>query len=144
MKSGNAEKVEKLCSQGLDPNFHDLQGETPLTIAAGLPDNRDVLVHLVGGGAHLDFRNNEGQTAMHKAAFLSVAESVRTLLELGASPNYKDPIGLTPLYYCMLTPDSTSEVAEMLLNEAADIEVRDMHLNEPLHQVGGILFEVEG
>lgn len=32
---------------------------------------------------------------MHKAAFLSVADNVRTLLELGASPNYRDLIGLT-------------------------------------------------
>lgn len=59
--SRNAEKVEKWCTQGLDPNFHDSQGETPLTVAAGVANNRDVLIQLVGGGAHLDFRNSEGQ-----------------------------------------------------------------------------------
>jgi hypothetical protein len=32
---------------------------------------------------------------MHKAAFLSLADNVRALLELGASPNYRDLIGLT-------------------------------------------------
>ncbi|KAI1720125.1 ankyrin repeats (3 copies) domain-containing protein [Ditylenchus destructor] len=130
----NAEKVEKMCSQGLDPNFHDSQGDTPLTLASGIPNNRDVLVQLVGGGAHLDFRNSEGQTGMHKAAFLSITDNVKTLLELGASPNYKDPIGLTPLYYNMLTADSSPEVAEMLLSEAADLTIRDMHANEALHQ----------
>lgn len=51
---------------------------------------------------------------MHKAAFLSIAENVRTLLELGASPNYRDPIGLTPLYYTMLTTDSPPEVENTL------------------------------
>uniref|UniRef100_A0A0K0CWQ1 PDZ domain-containing protein n=1 Tax=Angiostrongylus cantonensis TaxID=6313 RepID=A0A0K0CWQ1_ANGCA len=134
VQSKNAEKVEKLCAQGLDANFHDAQGETPLTLAAGIPSNRAVLVALVGGGAHIDFRNSEGQTAMHKAAFLSSYDNVKTLLELGASPNYRDPIGLTPLYYNMLTTDSNDQVAEMLLREAADLGVTDMHGNHEIHQ----------
>jgi SH3/ankyrin repeat-containing protein len=124
--SQNSEKVDKWCAQDLDPNFHDSMGETPLTLAAGIAKNHDVLVSLVGGGAHIDFRNSEGQTAMHKGAFLSLADNVKTLLELGASPNYRDPIGLTPLYYCMLTPDSQESVAQMLLAEAADLGVIDM------------------
>ncbi|KAI6242794.1 hypothetical protein M3Y99_00186600 [Aphelenchoides fujianensis] len=141
----NAEKVDKWCAQGLDPNFHDAQGETPLTLAAGIPKNRDVLVSLVGGGAHVDFRNSEGQTGMHKAAFLSIAENVRALLELGASPNYRDPIGLTPLYYCMLTTDSLEAVAQMLLSEASEIGVTDMHGNHEIHQAckNGLLKHVE-
>uniref|UniRef100_A0A8R1DUZ3 PDZ domain-containing protein n=1 Tax=Caenorhabditis japonica TaxID=281687 RepID=A0A8R1DUZ3_CAEJA len=130
----NNEKVEKMCSQGLDSNFHDSQGETPLTLAAGIPNNRSVIVSLVGGGAHIDFRNSEGQTAMHKAAFLSSFENVKTLIELGASPNYRDPIGLTPLYYNMLTSDSNDQIAEILLREAADIGVTDMHGNHEIHQ----------
>ncbi|VDO49318.1 unnamed protein product [Haemonchus placei] len=134
VQSKNAEKVEKLCAQGLDANFHDAQGETPLTLAAGVPSNRAVLVALVGGGAHIDFRNSEGQTAMHKAAFLSSCENVKALLELGASPNYRDPIGLTPLYYNMLTTDSNDQVAEMLLKEASDLGVTDMHGNHEIHQ----------
>lgn len=96
------------------------------------------------------------QTAMHKAAFLSSYENVKALLELGASPNYRDPIGLTPLYYNMLTTDSNDQVrsadqpelawdqrrtflqvAEMLLREAADIGVTDMHGNHEIHQVSG-------
>ncbi|UMM18067.1 hypothetical protein L5515_014307 [Caenorhabditis briggsae] len=130
----NNEKVEKMCTQGLDANFHDSQGETPLTLAAGIPSNRAVIVSLIGGGAHIDFRNSEGQTAMHKAAFLSSFENVKTLIELGASPNYRDPIGLTPLYYNMLTADSNDQVAELLLREAADIGVTDMHGNHEIHQ----------
>lgn len=48
---------------------------------------------------------------MHKAAFLSHAENVKTLIELGASPNYRDVIGLTPIYYNMLTNDSKDTVS---------------------------------
>ncbi|VDM67292.1 unnamed protein product [Strongylus vulgaris] len=94
---------------------------------------------------------------MHKAAFLSSYENVKALLELGASPNYRDPIGLTPLYYNMLTTDSNDQVglltvfklalftksflkvAEMLLREAADIGVTDMHGNHEIHQVSSFV-----
>jgi SH3/ankyrin repeat-containing protein len=130
-----SDKVDKLCTAGLDPNFHDAHGETPLTVAAGLVGSRDTIVALVGGGAHLDFRNSEGQTAMHKAAFLGAIDNIRALLELGASPNYRDPIGLTPLYYAMLTADANADVAELLLKDCADIGVTDMHGNHEIHQV---------
>ncbi|GMR36196.1 hypothetical protein PMAYCL1PPCAC_06391 [Pristionchus mayeri] len=141
----NSEKVEKWCSQGLDANFHDANGETPLTIASGVANNRGVIIALIGGGAHVDFRNTEGQTAMHKAAFLSSVENVKTLLELGASPNYRDVIGLTPFYYNMLTNDSNDGVAEMLLREAAEIGVTDMHGNHEIHQAckNGLVKHVE-
>lgn len=130
-----ADKVEKMCAQGLDPNFHDPHGETPLTMAAAIAGSSEVMVALVGGGAHLDFRNAEGQTPMHKAAFLASGDNVKTLLELGASPNYRDPIGLTPLYYCMLTADTSADAAELLLRDSADIGVTDMHGNHEIHQV---------
>uniref|UniRef100_A0A8R1UGW6 Shn-1 n=1 Tax=Pristionchus pacificus TaxID=54126 RepID=A0A8R1UGW6_PRIPA len=141
----NAEKVEKWCAQGLDANFHDANGETPLTIAAGVDQNRGVIIALIGGGAHIDFRNTEGQTAMHKAAFLSHAENVKTLIELGASPNYRDVIGLTPIYYNMLTNDSKDTITEMLLREAAEIGVTDMHGNHEIHQAckNGLVKHVE-
>ena len=42
---------------------------------------------------------------------------------------------LQPLYYNMLSTDSNPEVAEMLLAEAADLDVVDMHGNTALHQV---------
>lgn len=72
---------------------------------------------------------------MHKAAFLSIVENVKTLLELGASPHYKDLIGLTPLYYNMITQESNILVAELLLKEMADVYVVDMQFNLPIHQV---------
>lgn len=75
------------------------------------------------------------KTAMHKAAFLSLIENVKTLLELGASPHYRDLIGLTPLYYNMITQESNIEIAELLLKEMAEVVIYDMQFNLPLHQV---------
>ena len=54
---------------------------------------------------------------MHKTAFLSSLENAKTLIELGASPNYRDPIGLTPLYYNMLTTDSNDQVSTVIDSE---------------------------
>lgn len=68
----NSEKVDKWCSQGLDPNFHDSMGETPLTLAAGIAKNRDVLMSLVAGGAHIDFRNSEGQVGLFFVAYFLI------------------------------------------------------------------------
>lgn len=65
VQSKNAEKVEKMCTAGLDPNFHGAHGETPLTLACGIHDNRAVILALVGGGAHIDFRNSEGQVILY-------------------------------------------------------------------------------
>lgn len=70
MHSKNGEKVEKMCGAGLDPNFHDAHGDSPLTLAVDAPDNRAVIVALVGGGAHLDFRNSEGQVRFDAYIFV--------------------------------------------------------------------------
>ena len=79
VQTKNSEKVEKMCSQGLDPNYHDAQGETPLTLAAGVPNNRGVIVALVGGGAHIDFRNSEGQV---RAPLLDGQETIDRFRQL--------------------------------------------------------------
>ena len=102
----NAPKVEKMLAQGIDPNFHDGKGgqfysafyansivpETPLTITSTMTSNHTILMALVAGGAHLDYRNGDGQTPLHKAVFCASHENVKILLELGASPNAKDPL----------------------------------------------------
>ena len=42
--------------------------ETPMTMASTLSKPRQMLLTLVSGGAHLDFRNKAGLTPMHRAA----------------------------------------------------------------------------
>jgi len=41
-----------------------------MTLSAGLSDPRSMMLTLVDAGAHLDFRNTAGQTAVHRAARL--------------------------------------------------------------------------
>ncbi|VDM98401.1 unnamed protein product [Thelazia callipaeda] len=131
---GQLKKVEEMCSAGFDPNFHDNEGKTPLTMVCSLPHSENFIKALVEHGAHLDFRNSDGQTAMHKAAYWSLTENVNCLLELGASPNYRDPLGLTPLYYNMLHSTSKASIAQMLLYNYSDISVTDLDGNHEIHQ----------
>ncbi|KAG3284441.1 SH3 and multiple ankyrin repeat domains protein 3-like [Ictidomys tridecemlineatus] len=128
------EKLAKLLDRGLDPNFHDLEtGETPLTLAAQLDGSTEVIKALRNGGAHLDFRARDGMTALHKAARTRNQAALKTLLELGASPDYKDSYGLTPLYHTAIV-GGDPYCCELLLHEHASVCCRDENGWQEIHQ----------
>lgn len=58
----------------------------------------------------------------------------RTLLELGASPNYKDSRGLTPLYLSV-TRKSDPKISESLLHDHATLGIQDTQGWQEVHQV---------
>ncbi|XP_060016912.1 SH3 and multiple ankyrin repeat domains protein 2 isoform X1 [Lagenorhynchus albirostris] len=130
----SVEKVVKMLERGLDPNFHDLEtGETPLTLAAQLDDPVEVIKALRNGGAHLDFRAKDGMTALHKAARARSLLALKTLLELGASPDYKDSYGLTPLYHTAVVGGDPC-CCELLLHEHAAVSCKDENGWYEIHQ----------
>lgn len=128
--NGQVEKITKMCSKGLDPNFHCADtGETPLSLAVSAQAGKKpakTLIALVNGGALLDYRTRDGSTALHRSVERNSLEAVRTLLELGASPNYKDGRGLTPLYLA-IAHQADHQLAETLLHDHASIGAQDMH-----------------
>ncbi|XP_036918486.1 SH3 and multiple ankyrin repeat domains protein 2 isoform X2 [Sturnira hondurensis] len=130
----SVEKIVKMLDRGLDPNFHDLEtGETPLTLAAQLDDPVEVIKALRNGGAHLDFRAKDGMTALHKAARARNQVALKTLLELGASPDYKDSYGLTPLYHTAIV-GGDPYCCELLLHERAAVCCEDENGWHEIHQ----------
>nr|XP_037272545.1 LOW QUALITY PROTEIN: SH3 and multiple ankyrin repeat domains protein 3-like [Rhipicephalus microplus] len=132
--NSNVDKISKLCTRGLDPNFHCPDtGETPLTLAAGLKSPSKVIIALVNGGALLDYRTKDGRTALHRAVEKNNLEALKTLLDLGASPNYKDARGLTPLYYTVLW-NADPQLAETLLHDHAMLGVADPQGWQEVHQ----------
>ncbi|KAK5643243.1 hypothetical protein RI129_007088 [Pyrocoelia pectoralis] len=134
VSNGQVEKITKMCSKGLDPNFHcQDSGETPLTIATGSKQPAKVLIALVNGGALLDYRTRDGATAMHRAVEHKTLEAMKTLLELGASPNYKDGKGLTPLYLS-ITHNVDHQFTETLLHDHATIGAQDLQGWQEVHQ----------
>uniref|UniRef100_H0Z596 SH3 and multiple ankyrin repeat domains 2 n=1 Tax=Taeniopygia guttata TaxID=59729 RepID=H0Z596_TAEGU len=130
----SVEKITKMLDRGLDPNYHDLEsGETPLTLAAQLDNTVEVIKALKNGGAHLDFRAKDGMTALHKAARAKNQVALKTLLELGASPNYKDSCGLTPLYHTAIVGGDPF-CCELLLHEHATVSCKDENGWQEIHQ----------
>ncbi|XP_014207682.1 SH3 and multiple ankyrin repeat domains protein 3 isoform X2 [Copidosoma floridanum] len=132
--NSQVEKIAKMCGKGLDPNFHCQDtGETPLTLATTLKKPSKVIIALVNGGALLDYRTKEGLTAMHRAVERNNLEAAKTLLELGASPNYKDTKGLTPLYYSVIYKTDPM-LCESLLHDHATIGAQDLQGWQEVHQ----------
>ncbi|XP_012590523.1 PREDICTED: SH3 and multiple ankyrin repeat domains protein 3, partial [Condylura cristata] len=130
----STDKVARLLDKGLDPNFHDPDsGECPLSLAAQLENTADLLKVLRNGGAHLDFRTRDGLTAVHCAARQRNAAALTTLLDLGASPDYKDSRGLTPLYHSALG-GGDALCCELLLHDHAQLGVTDENGWQEIHQ----------
>uniref|UniRef100_A0A8C2KFQ8 SH3 and multiple ankyrin repeat domains 2b n=1 Tax=Cyprinus carpio TaxID=7962 RepID=A0A8C2KFQ8_CYPCA len=128
------DKVSKMLERGLDPNYHDPEtGETPLTLAAHLDNMVEIIVTLKNGGAHLDFRSRDGMTALHKAARAKNQIALKTMLDLGASPDYKDRQGLTPLYHTV-TVGGDPSCCEVLLRAHASVGCHDENGWHEIHQ----------
>ncbi|XP_041819439.1 SH3 and multiple ankyrin repeat domains protein 3 [Chelmon rostratus] len=130
----NVEKVSKWLEKGLDPNFHDSDsGECPLTLAVQLEESCELIKVLRSGGAHLDFRTRDGITALHRAVLCRNSSSLTTLLDLGASPDYKDSRGLTPLYHSAMV-GGAPYCCELLLQDHATIGMTDENGWQEIHQ----------
>ncbi|XP_036440701.1 latent-transforming growth factor beta-binding protein 4-like [Colossoma macropomum] len=128
------EKISKMLDRGLDPNYHDPDtGESPLTFAAHLENAVEIIKALKNGGAHLDFRAKDGMTALHKAARSKNSTTLMTLLELGASPDYKDSRGLTALYHTAMVGGDPA-CCELLLREHASVCCQDENGWHEVHQ----------
>uniref|UniRef100_A0AAV2KU70 SH3 and multiple ankyrin repeat domains protein 3 n=1 Tax=Knipowitschia caucasica TaxID=637954 RepID=A0AAV2KU70_KNICA len=131
----NIEKLSRFLEKGLDPNFHDPDtGECPLTLAAQLEGCAELIKVLKSGGAHLDFRTKDGITALHKSVRSKNHTALITLLDLGASPDYKDSRGLTPLYHSSMV-GGDPYCCELLLHDHALVGCVDENGWQEIHQI---------
>lgn len=62
-----------------------------------------------------------------------------TLLELGASPNYRDARGLTPLYLSVIKK-TDAKICESLLHDHATLGTQDSQGWQEVHQVRQLRF----
>ncbi|KAF5406307.1 SH3 and multiple ankyrin repeat domains protein [Paragonimus heterotremus] len=134
VKSGNVDRVSKWLNKGIDPNFHWKEnGETPLTLAAKLEKPKEMIMTLVAGGAHLDYRAEDTMTPLHRAAATGNYEAIKVLLDLGQSPNTRDQYDLTPLYYAVIN-DTIALCAERLLYDHSVLGTTDEAGLQEIHQ----------
>ncbi|VDL19068.1 unnamed protein product [Hymenolepis diminuta] len=134
VRNQDVKGIEKLLAKGFDPNFWSRKdGEAPITAAAATFHPRNLIITLVNGGAHIDFRAQDSHTALHRAAICGNYEAIQTLLDLGQNPNCRDWRGLTPLYYAVST-DISARCTHALLYDHAIIGIEDEHGFQEIHQ----------
>ncbi len=84
IEARDLEAVERSLQSGARVDDEHADG-MPLWSAAGQPDNRAIIVCLLGQGAKVDQRNEDGRTPLMRAVFRGHAENVEALVEAGAA-----------------------------------------------------------
>ncbi|KAF5405044.1 SH3 and multiple ankyrin repeat domains protein 3 [Paragonimus heterotremus] len=134
IRSHNIARMENLLDRGLDPNFqYSSTGETPLGCAASQRPSRDLILKLVEKGAHLEFRDTDTLTPIHRAAMTGNLDAIKVFLDLGQNPNVRDCRDLTPLYYAV-SRDVPTECVSLLLYDHAILGVMDDKNRQEIHQ----------
>ncbi|GFY38792.1 SH3 and multiple ankyrin repeat domains protein 3 [Trichonephila inaurata madagascariensis] len=125
VNTGQVEKITKMCARGMDPNFH-------------CPETGVCLQSFVSNKELYSSTTLKPRSFRRKIKKKTVNEVLpksddATLLDLGASPNYKDSKGLTPLYYTLLHA-SDHQLTEILLHDHAFIGTCDPQGWQEVHQ----------
>ncbi len=149
-RTGNTEAAKLLLKAGAKVNARESWGgQTALIWAAA--QNQPAMIRLLAANrAEVDARsvvrdwgrrmtaeerpkdmNRGGMSALMFAARDGHIESVRTLLELGANPDFSDPDGSTPLIVALM--NGHWDTARLLIESGADVNLWDWWGQSPLY-----------
>ena len=122
---GDLAAVKQALAGGADPNAKDPEsGSTMLAIAALMGHTEIVAVLLEQHDADVNVKSRDGGTALHAAAFLGRAETVKLLLEKGADITLRDNMGSTAINAAKLDWAFTEIILGMLQIEVDEAEVK--------------------
>jgi hypothetical protein len=132
---------------GVDANSNEIGGITALMIAAGLhrtdgcidgiirpcysiakkthKSDLDIVRLLIKGGAVVQTRDGDGETALHKTAAGGNVNIAKILIANGADVNSRNAHGTTPMMLAALTNEGTSMAELLFANGATITEQRD-------------------
>ncbi len=122
----NVEVVKYLINKGANPNIFDKEGRSPLHVAAWQRDGIPVIDLLL---AHpkvevikfIDDVDEDGQTALHFAAYKSNVEVVKYLINKGANPNIFDKWGQSLLHVAAWERDGIAVIDLLLAHPKVEV-----------------------
>jgi ankyrin repeat protein len=142
-REGNSALLD-LLAKGAAVDARDRAGNTALLYAAGFFVREDPVYAghaLLDAKADVNAANQEGETALMRAATQHEVAGAKLLLDKGAEVNARDRKGRTALMWSIDGPeefDNTNHlvyspaIAELLIARGADVNARDVNGNTPL------------
>jgi ankyrin repeat protein len=109
--------VEAMLKGGINPNFKDKNGNTPLIIAAASGDFESIQ-YLLAYRAEINAVNNLGMTPLLYAIKAKRLDIIPYLLDRGAEVNTANNLGETPLYWAAYL--GLDKITQDLLQLGAD------------------------
>ncbi len=123
--------VRLLIERGADVNYLNSEGRTALMYAAEEGADEAIRILIENGADPKMHGSDRGHNALHLAAGDGHAEVVKSMLDLGISPNSTDHENATPLHYA--ASDGHEDVVKTLLDAGADPNSKDKAGRTPLH-----------
>uniref|UniRef100_A0A2C9K305 Uncharacterized protein n=1 Tax=Biomphalaria glabrata TaxID=6526 RepID=A0A2C9K305_BIOGL len=120
--------ITTLLKNGATLDDKDELGSTALIASVCSNLSVKVLKYLLYKGANVNQRNNDGHSALHRAAANSKRDFVEVLLKHGAHVNVKNFGGRTPLHLAV----GNLQIVKLLLKKQANFNAEDDSGNTPL------------
>lgn len=118
----DADIVSRLLKMGANPNARDLDGNTPLMIAAADCRDTEIIELLIDAGANVNARNEDFMTPLMASVINKNPEVVELVIEAGADINAQDEDGETALFYAAADAVNPA-VIDVLLEAGADATI---------------------
>ncbi|MHC9542601.1 MAG: ankyrin repeat domain-containing protein [Vulcanimicrobiota bacterium] len=124
------EIIELLTGRGLPVDSQNVNGQTPLHLAA-MAGNLEVVELLLQKGASIKILNKKGEPPLQMAAHGHNQAVAELLIAKGADVNLKSSNGSTPLHQAAFVSDPY--MVKFLLSKGAKINAQKKDGNTPLH-----------
>ena len=117
--------IQDLISAGASLKSRDVDGRTPLILAASRTASIQALSILIDSGSELEARDNDGNTALITAAMLNPESGIiNALLKSGANVNAMNDDGNTALMMSAMFSNNP-ETLRLLIDAGANVKARN-------------------